>query len=146
MASEQKKNITEEVLWLIDSWENNQGGKGNELRIVCWVIDGKRGKPLLEKRDWYADADGEVHPGKARGLTAVDVAKVITNIRRVAHLLQMKDDHLDEALQLANQPWMEKAPEKKPAPAAKPQPSAKASPKPASPEPQPDHTAPETTF
>ncbi|QOR55562.1 MAG: hypothetical protein UMS36scaffold28_52 [Phage 59_13] len=144
MPNNNKAEIESEVLWVISSRESERGGTGTELRVVRWIIDGKPAKPLLEKRDWFASQDGEIKPGKARGLNSFDLAKIVMNVRKIAHLMEMKDDHLDEALQLANQPWMEKAPEKKPA--AKPQPSAKASAKPADPEPQPEGTAPETTF
>lgn len=106
---EQKRDIKSEVLWVLNSWESPDGKRGNELRVVRWIVEGKPGKPVVEKRDWFMEPGGEVMPGKARGLSALDLAKVLTNIRRIAKLTEMKDDHLDEALQLAMQPWLEKA-------------------------------------
>ena len=99
MAS--SKDIKEKVLWIIESKTNEKSGGGTDLRVVQWIIDGKPTKPGLEKRDWFLDPDGNRKIGKAKAFTASDLAKVLTNIKKIARLLEMKPDHLDEALQLA---------------------------------------------
>lgn len=98
----EKKDIKEKVLWVIDSKTNERSGGGTDLRVVQWIVDGKPTKPGLEKREWFEDRDsGERKVGKAKAMTSFDLAKVITNIKKIAKLLQMPADHLDEALQLA---------------------------------------------
>src|SRR6267142_2023961 len=101
MAAKQAKDIQEKILWVIDSRVNERQGGGTDLRVVQWIIDGKPTKPGLEKREWFNDQDGNRKIGKAKALTSFDLAKVITNIKKVARFLEMKADHLDEALQLA---------------------------------------------
>jgi hypothetical protein len=97
----QAKDIKEKVLWVIDSKENEKQGGGSDLRVIQWIIDGKPTKPGLEKRDWYLDDEGNRKNGKAKAFNSYDLVKVITNLKRIASLMEMKIDHLDEALQLA---------------------------------------------
>lgn len=97
----EKKDIKEKVLWVIDSKLNERQGGGTDLRVVQWIIDGKPTKPGLEKREWFLDQDDNRKIGKAKAMTSFDLAKIITNIKKIARLLEMKAEHLDEALQLA---------------------------------------------
>lgn len=96
----EKKDIQEKVLWVIQSSENQKGG-GTDLRVIQWVIDGKPGRPMLEKRDWYNTAEGDRKAGKAKGMGAGDLYLIIKNIKQIARLLEVKPAHLDEAWQLA---------------------------------------------
>ncbi len=97
----QQKDIREKVLWVIQSNENQKGGGGTDLRVIQWVIDGKPSKPMLEKRDWYLTEEGDRKAGKAKGMAAGDLYLIIKNIKAIAKLLEVKPQHLDEALQLA---------------------------------------------
>jgi hypothetical protein len=96
----QTKDIKEKILWVIQSTENQKGGGGTDLRVIQWIIDGKPSKPALEKRDWYQDEQGDRKLGKAKGMTAGDFYLIIKNLRAIAKLLEVKQNHLDEALQL----------------------------------------------
>jgi hypothetical protein len=96
----QAKDIKEKVLWVIQSSENQKGGGGTDLRIIQWIVDGKPGRPMLEKRDWFLDYQGDRKAGKAKGMTAGDLYQVIKNLRAIAKLLEVKQNHLDEALQM----------------------------------------------
>ncbi len=97
----QAKDIQERVLWVIQSQENQKGGGGTDLRVIQWVVDGKAGRPMLEKRDWFVSEEGDRKAGKAKGMTAGDLYLIIKNIKAIANLLEVKPQHLDEALQLA---------------------------------------------
>ncbi len=97
----QAKDIREKVLWVIQSQENQKGGGGTDLRVIQWIIEGKPTKPALEKRDWFLSDDGDRKLGKAKGMTAGDLYLIIKNLKAIARLLEIKPEHLDEALQLA---------------------------------------------
>lgn len=95
-------DIKEKVLWVIESRKSEKSSGGTDLRIVQWIIDGKPQKAMLEKRDWYLDADsGDRKIGKAKGMNAFDLAKILVNVKRIARLVDLNPDRLDEALQLA---------------------------------------------
>ncbi len=97
----QAKDIREDVLWVIQEQQNEKSGGGTDLRIIRWIVDGKPGKPMLEKRDWYLSEDGDRKAGKAKGMTAGDFYLIVKNLRVIAAQLLVKPEHLDEALQLA---------------------------------------------
>jgi len=146
MAS--SKDIKEKVLWIIDSKQNEKSGGGTDLRVIQWIIDGKPNKPMLEKRDWYLDENGDRKIGKAKGMTAFDLVKVITNLPKICRLLEMKSDALDEALQLAMMQNQNPNLEPRPASATPPKTSsASSTPKPQSqPEPAMAGAPPEIEF
>lgn len=102
------KDIKDDVLWIVAQSENTNGRGGTELRIVRWVADGKPGRPMLEKRDWFLTEQDDRRAGKAKGMTETDLYLVVKNIREIARLLEVKPQYLDEALQLA----MKEAPPK----------------------------------
>jgi hypothetical protein len=52
--------------------ENEKSGTTTVIRIVAWVVNGREGGPVLEKRDLYRSEDGTMKPGKARGFSAAD--------------------------------------------------------------------------
>lgn len=97
----QAKDIKEKVLWVIQSQENQKQGGGTDLRIIQWVIDGKPSRAMLEKRDWYLDENGDRKIGKAKGMVAGDLYLIITNLKAIAKLLEVKPEHLAEAMDLA---------------------------------------------
>lgn len=97
----QAKDIREDILWVIQEQINEKSGGGTDLRVIRWIIDGKPIKPALEKRDWFLSPEGDRKLGKAKGMGAGDLYLIIKNIKAIAKLLEIKPQHLDEALQIA---------------------------------------------
>jgi hypothetical protein len=95
------KDIKEKVLWVIESRANEKSGGGTDLRVVQWLVNGKPTKPGLEKREWYNDQEGDRKLGKAKAFNSYDLAAIILNIKKIAKLVELNADKLDEALQLA---------------------------------------------
>jgi hypothetical protein len=83
MAKESAKVFEEKVLKVIAESTNDRGG-GTVLRVMSWVVDGKVGKPQIDKRDWWQTEDGDRRIGKAKGLTGFDLLTILKNAERKA--------------------------------------------------------------
>src|SRR6267154_5080875 len=94
------KVFKEKVLWLMSSIKNEKTGGGTDLRVMQWVVDGKDMKPCLEKRDFFLGAQGDRQAGKCKGFTVGDLYEILRNLRKIAGLMEMKPEQLDQALQL----------------------------------------------
>lgn len=51
-------------------------GGGYEIRVGCWVVNGKEGKPVLERREWWENNQGTRMQGKQKGLNGSDLYRV----------------------------------------------------------------------
>jgi len=82
----QDVDIKENVLKLLKRDEYKRGGI-SELRIVAWVIDGKQGQPLLERREKWVTEDGNEKLGKSKGLPASDVWIILENAPEIGKIM-----------------------------------------------------------
>jgi len=77
------------------SWKNiktlyeatHERGGGYELRIGCWIVNGREGEPVLERREWWATNQGERRQGKQKGLTKSDLYRVFSMAGELSQLL-----------------------------------------------------------
>lgn len=51
-------------------------GGGYEIRVGCWVVNGKEGQPVLERREWWENNQGTKMQGKQKGLNKSDLYRV----------------------------------------------------------------------
>jgi len=58
------------------------------LQIVRW----NNGKPMLEKRKYWFNDDGEERPGKSKGLTAQDFDIILQNSDNIKYVLEAKSN------------------------------------------------------
>ena len=63
------------------------GYYGYEIRIGCWVINGKEGDLILAKQEFKVGDSGYVTWGKARGLTAADLYRIFEQAKPIAELM-----------------------------------------------------------
>ena len=75
------------------------GYYGYEIRIGCWVINGKEGDLILAKQEFKVGDSGYVTWGKARGLTAADLYRIFEQAisRLLATQGQILNIHLQNA-------------------------------------------------
>ena len=71
------KDIKPEVLKVLSTTETITGTV--ELRIVIWVVNGKKYKPKLEYREFYHTESGEMKMGKLKGLDMKELEYIIKN-------------------------------------------------------------------
>lgn len=76
--TKEKKDISSKELLTLDTKVNEKMGTVVRMRVVDWNIDGKH-YPQLEKREFYTDQDGQEKMGKAKGMSAKDLAIVRDN-------------------------------------------------------------------
>jgi hypothetical protein len=88
MPREQAKSFEEKV-WLIIAEATNEKGGGTVMRVMSWIVDGKQGKPQIDKRDYWMTEDGDRRIGKAKGLTAFDLLTILKNISKIAAAMGM---------------------------------------------------------
>lgn len=55
---------------------NRDKGGGYELRVGCWVVNGKEGQPILERREWWENNQGQRMAGKQKGLDKGDLYRI----------------------------------------------------------------------
>jgi hypothetical protein len=66
-------------------------GKGflSQLRIVRWIVDGKVGEPMLEKRSFRMKKDGTYgEKGKATGFNKLDWQVITDNLEDIGMFLR----------------------------------------------------------
>lgn len=71
--------MRERSVQCIERLHISDDGKGEgrtRIKVVCWVIDGKEYKPVLEKRGYYTGQNGEELTGKMKGLKIADLEKI----------------------------------------------------------------------
>jgi hypothetical protein len=54
---------------------------------VAWVIDGKQGQPLLERREKWVTEDGSEKLGKSKGMTASDYWILLENRDEIGRIM-----------------------------------------------------------
>ena len=84
MEKEDKK-IESKVLKVYNE-KDSRGGKVR-LQVVQW---GKY-SPTLEKREYYADADGKEKFGKAKGFNSDDFSIILDNADEIEKLLEKSE-------------------------------------------------------
>ena len=62
-------------------------GGGYELRIGKWVVNGKEGPAVLERREWWENNQGTRMQGKQKGLAKEDLYRVVTMLSEVSQLM-----------------------------------------------------------
>jgi hypothetical protein len=97
MPPKQEKTFEEKVWHIIAESSNDRGG-GSVLRVMSWIVDGKMGKPCIDKRDWWMTEDNEKRVGKAKGLTGYDLLTILRTLDVVAKALQIPAEDIRLAL------------------------------------------------
>lgn len=97
MPRDSGKTFEEKVLKVIAEATNDRGG-GTVMRVMSWIVDGKVGKPQIDKRDWWQDENGQRRIGKAKGITAFDLLTILRNLTEVAQALQIPAQDIELAL------------------------------------------------
>ena len=59
----------------------------HSLRLGHWIVNGKQGPMILEKRGFWRDRKGDVKPGKAQGLNASDLYRVQEMMPEISKLM-----------------------------------------------------------
>lgn len=67
--------------------ESDRGG-GYELRVGCWVVNGREGQPVLERRDWWANNQGQKMQGKQKGLNRSDLYRIFSMAGELCRLME----------------------------------------------------------
>lgn len=79
-----------EIIWIniknLYSLNYEKGG-GFDLRVGCWQVDGRKGEPVLEKRDWWESKDGQKMAGKPKGLTKNDLFRIFDAASELSKLM-----------------------------------------------------------
>lgn len=89
-----EKDIQCNVLDTIHRAESDRGDGGSQIRIVEWVVNGKKMQPQIEKREFFM-RDGKEMMGKAKGFNKTDLWHLVINLRRIQKHI---DFPLDKAL------------------------------------------------
>ena len=97
MPKGEPKDIKEKVHFELSRVDLERGGSV-ALRVMSWVVNGKEGKPTLDKREIYFDDMGSQRSGKAKGLGRADLLCVCENIGRIAVALGIPAQELSAAL------------------------------------------------
>lgn len=87
MANNTKK-IESKTLLVLNEGKNDEHGKGIELRVVEWIVEGKH-YPQLEKREFFKDDEGNWKMGKAKGMNDQDFIVVIKNWNKICTLMKI---------------------------------------------------------
>jgi|WetSurMetagenome_2_1015567.scaffolds.fasta_scaffold1180781_1 hypothetical protein len=88
MAKGEAKNIECEIVKVIHEETYERGG-GYQIRVVRWIIDGKRHKPSFEKRETWVDDSGQTRSGKAKGFSAKDLGIMFKNMPDICPAMEM---------------------------------------------------------
>lgn len=88
MAKGEAKSIECEIVKVIHEKTYERGG-GYQIRVVRWIIDGKRHKPSFEKRETWVDDSGQTRSGKAKGFSAKDLGLVFKNMAEICQHMEM---------------------------------------------------------
>jgi len=97
MARGEAKSIECEIVKLIHEETYERGG-GYQLRVVRWVIDGKRHKPSFEKRETWVDDSGNVRSGKAKGFNTKDIDIFFKALPEICQAMEMNFQILIQSL------------------------------------------------
>ena len=81
------KDIKEKIIKVLQRDVSQDGKWISELRVACFVINGKPSPLRLERRDKYVDASGEEKSGKCTGLTVADCDNVVKNWATIRPLM-----------------------------------------------------------
>lgn len=66
---------------------NYEKGGGYELRVGRWVVNGREGEPVLERREWWENNQGTRMQGKQRGLNKGDLYRILTMAPELAQIM-----------------------------------------------------------
>lgn len=92
-----KPTTFEQVLHLmIDEQMSEKGDMSFELKVISWKVDGKQHKAQLTKQQMSLSDTGEKRGGKAKGLSLVDLDKVLENLPAVYKALGGNRQRLDQ--------------------------------------------------
>jgi len=74
---QQDNDISWKNIKVLYAYENTgDRGGGYELRVGCWVVNGREGEPVLERREWWETNQGERRQGKQKGLNKSDLYRI----------------------------------------------------------------------
>lgn len=65
---------------------NESQSRNNTIRLQ--VVQWGKYKPVLEKREYYTDPDGNEKTGKAKGLNSEDFSIILDNSEEIEKLLE----------------------------------------------------------
>lgn len=91
-APEPKKVFVEDTILPI--WKETGPNYSEEIRVVVWVIDGKRTAPRLERREKTFDEANpkRIKRSKAKGLTLRDVEEIAAKIEVIIRAMREELD------------------------------------------------------
>lgn len=81
MADKKEKKITCDVIKIFDEKETHRGK--TRIQIVSW----NNYSPVLEKRDFWEDKEGNEKMGKAKGFNIEDFSVISENMDEIEKLL-----------------------------------------------------------
>lgn len=84
MSEEKKKDIKCDVLTVLNESESRRGI--TRLQIVSW--NGR--SPLLEKREFWTDSEGNEKMGKAKGLNLDDLDMIVEQFDAIEKMMDKK--------------------------------------------------------
>lgn len=69
------------------AYKNEERGGGYELRLGRWVVNGREGQPVLERRDWWENNQGQRMQGKQKGLDKGDLYRVFSAAAELSQIM-----------------------------------------------------------
>lgn len=84
MAEQEKKDIKCEILTVLNEAETRRGI--TRLQIVSW----NDRSPMLEKREYWTDKEGNEKAGKAKGLNLDDLDMIVDQFDAIEKMMDKK--------------------------------------------------------
>jgi hypothetical protein len=97
MAREQA-NIEAKVFKLLKKSVNEETGRGYELKVMAWVVNGKQLEAGIAHQETYRNDSGQDMNGKMKLLTGADLWIILENIHEVCKLMKIPEDRLAQVL------------------------------------------------
>lgn len=89
-----------EIHLMISEDVSQKGDMSFELKVMSWIIDGKKHKPQLTKQQMSLGEDGSKRGGKAKGLTLSDLDKILEKLPEVYKALGGNAERLAQLVTL----------------------------------------------